>query len=120
MWKGGFRHPLARNRSTRLPTRLKNLNKPFISQDTMKAFRDIATVRSFLPGHNDEVFAVNQNAEFVFRDQLPGRNSDVQPILRLPVRIPIRPDNKLSQSVDKPIVAFVPMPHLNAVRNAYP
>jgi hypothetical protein len=73
-----FRHLFCGIGSTGFPTGLEtDLDKPFVGQHTVKAFRDVATVRSFFSGHDDEVFAINQNAEVVFRDQLPGWNPDI-------------------------------------------
>lgn len=86
----------------------------------MKPLRYVATIRSFFSRHDDEVFTIEKNAEVVFCNQLPEWDSDIQSILRLSVRIPVRPDHKLGHSVDNSVMALVPMPDLDAVRNANP
>jgi hypothetical protein len=86
----------------------------------MKTFRDVTTVGSFFSRHDDEVFTIEQNAEVIFRHQLPEWDSDIQSILRLSVRIPVRPDHELRHAVDNSVMALIPMPDLDAVRNANP
>ena len=86
----------------------------------MQLCRDGTAVGLFLSRHDDEIFAVEQNAEIVLCDELPGLGSHIHPVLRFPVWISIRPDDELGNSVNKAFMPCVTVPDSGPVWNAHP
>ena len=99
---------------------LGRLDKPVIGKFPAELRGDKTTVGYFLPGHDDKVFTVEQDAQVFFCHQLSSGFPDIDSILGSPVWIPIRPGGDFRQTVDEAFIGFMTVPDHRSVRNADP
>jgi len=71
------------------------LNEPVFSQEGAQVRSHGPTIGFLLfPYHYYQTVVIEQDGEVLLRYQLPGRDSDIHPVLRFPVGIALRPFDK--------------------------